>query len=76
LDDVTRVLRRMHNEELQDLYSHKIIFKMDELGEVGGMYGKEGACRVLVGKPEGKRPLGRYTHRLEDIIKMDIQENG
>ena len=49
---------------------------MDELGEVGGMYGKEGACRVLVGKPEGKRPLGRYTHRLEDIIKMDIQENG
>jgi hypothetical protein len=32
--------------------------------------------RVLVGKPEGKRPLGRPKHRWEDIIKMDLQEVG
>ena len=35
-----------------------------------------GAHRVLVGKPEGKRPLGRPRHRLEDNIKMDLQEVG
>jgi hypothetical protein len=33
-------------------------------------------CRFLVGKPEGKRPLGRPTHRWEDNIKMDLQEVG
>jgi hypothetical protein len=37
---------------------------------------RKGAYRVLVGKPEGKRALGRHTHRLEDIIKIDIQEIG
>jgi hypothetical protein len=35
-----------------------------------------GVCRVLVGKPEGKRPLGRPRHRWEDNIKGDIQEVG
>ena len=35
---------------------------------------RRGACRVLVGKPEGERPLGRLRHRLEDNIKMDLQE--
>jgi hypothetical protein len=35
-----------------------------------------GVCRVLVGKPEGKIPLGRPRHRWEDNIKMDIQEVG
>jgi hypothetical protein len=35
---------------------------------------KRGAYRVLVGKPEGKRPLGRHRHRWEDNIKMDLQE--
>jgi hypothetical protein len=34
------------------------------------------AYRVLVGKTEGKRPLGRHWHRLEDNIKMDLQEVG
>jgi hypothetical protein len=38
------------------------------MGEGRGMY------RVLVGKPEGKRPLGRPRHRWEDNIKMDLQE--
>ena len=40
------------------------------IGEGRGMY------RVLVGKPEGKRPLGRPRHRWEDNIKMDLQEMG
>jgi hypothetical protein len=37
---------------------------------------KRGSYRVLVGKPEGKRPLGRPRHRWEDDIKMDVQELG
>jgi len=37
---------------------------------------RRGLCRVLVGKPEGKRPLGRPRHRWEDNIKMDLQEVG
>ena len=37
---------------------------------------RRGVCKVLVGKPEGKRPLGRPRHRWEDIIKVDIQEVG
>jgi hypothetical protein len=38
--------------------------------------GKRGAYRVLVGRPEGRRPLGRLRHRWEDNIKMDLQEVG
>jgi hypothetical protein len=37
---------------------------------------RRGAYRVLVGKPEGKRPLGKPTHRWEDNIKVDLQEVG
>jgi hypothetical protein len=37
---------------------------------------KRGVYRVLVGKPEGKRPLGRHRRRWEDNIKMDLQEVG
>ena len=37
---------------------------------------RRGLCRVLVGKPEGKNPLGRHKHRWEDNIKMDLQEVG
>jgi hypothetical protein len=41
------------------------------------MYGERGGlCRVLVGKPEGKRPLGITRHWFEDNIKMDLQEVG
>jgi len=35
-----------------------------------------GACRILVGKPEGKRPLGTYRRRWEDNFKMDLREMG
>jgi len=37
---------------------------------------RSGICRVLVGKPEGKKPLGRPRHRWEDNVKMDLQEVG
>ena len=49
------------------------------MGSAHGMYGqgeRRGAYRVLVEKPEGKRPLGRPRHRWEDNIKMDLQEVG
>ena len=45
-------------------------------GHVARMGEKRGVYRVLVGKPEGKRPLGRPRRRWEDNIKMDIQEVG
>ena len=43
-------------------------------GDVARMGERTGVYRVLVGKPEGKRPLGRPRHRWEDNIKMDLQE--
>jgi hypothetical protein len=46
------------------------------VGHVVQMVGERGMCRVLVGKPEGKRPLGRPRHRWEDNIRMDLQEVG
>jgi len=45
-------------------------------GDVARMGERTGVYRVLVGKPEGKRPLGRPRHRWEDNIKMDLQEVG
>ena len=43
-------------------------------GNIALMVGETGVYRVLVGKPEGKRPLGRTRRRWEDNIKMDLQE--
>jgi len=50
--------------------------RMRWAGHVARMGERGGVCRVLVGKPEGKRPLGRPRHRWEDNIKMDLQEMG
>ena len=50
--------------------------RMRWAGHVAHMWEVRGAYRVLVGKPEGKRPLGRPRHRWEDNIKMDLQEVG
>jgi len=44
------------------------------VGYVARMGKRRGVYRVLAGKPEGKRPLGRHRHRWEDNIKMDLQE--
>jgi len=81
-DEVTGEWRKMHNEELNDLYSLPNIVRVVKLrrmrwaGHVARMGEDRGVHRVLVGKPEGKRPLGRPRCRWEDNIKMDLQEVG
>jgi hypothetical protein len=72
--------RKLHNEELNDLYSLPYIVRvvksrrMRWAGHVARMGEERGAHRVLVGKPEGKKPLERPRRRWEDNIKMDLQE--
>jgi hypothetical protein len=79
---VTREWRKLHNEELNDLYSLPTIVRvvksrrMREAGHVARMEEERGMHRLLVGKPEGKRPLGRFRRRWEDNIKMDVKEVG
>ena len=74
--------KKLHNEELNDLYSPAIIVwviksrRMKWTGHVAPMGDKRGMYRILVWKPEGKRPLWRLRRRWEDNIKMDIQEVG
>ena len=81
-DEVTGEWRKLHNEELSDLYSLRNIVRvvksrrMRWAGRVARMGEGRGVHRVLVGKPEGKRPLGRPRRRWEDNIKMDRQEVG
>ena len=81
-DEVTGVWRKLHNEELSDLYSLQNIVRvvksrrMRWTGYVARMGEGRVVYRVLVGKPEGKRPLGRPRRRWEDNIKMDLQEVG
>jgi hypothetical protein len=80
-DEVTGEWRRLHNEELNDLYSSPNTIqviksrRMRWAGNVARMGEGRGAYRILVGKPEG-RPLGRPRHRWEDNIKMDLQAVG
>jgi hypothetical protein len=70
------------NEELNDLYSLPNIVRvvksrrMRWAGHVARMGEDRGVVRVLVGRPEGKRPLGRPRRIWEDNIKMDLQEVG
>jgi len=79
---VTGEWRKIHNKEFHDLYfSFKIFWviksrRMRWAGHVARMGKRRGVNRVLVGKPEGKRPLGRPRRRWEDNIKMDLQEVG
>ena len=81
-DEVTEERRKLHNEKLYDLYSLPNIVRMVKsrrmrlLGHVAHMGEDRGLQRMLVGKPEGKRPLGRPRRRWEDNIKMDLQEVG
>jgi hypothetical protein len=74
-DEVTGEWRKLHDEELNDLYSLPNIVRvvksrrMRWAGHVAHMGEDRDVHRVLVGKPEGKRPLGRSRHRWEDNIK-------
>ena len=81
-DEVMGEWRRFHNEELNDLYSSPIIVgviksrRMRWAGHVAHMGEGRGLYRVLLGKPEGRRPLGRPRHRWVDNIRIDLQEVG
>ena len=81
-DEVTGEWRRLHNEELNDLNSSTNIVRVIKWrsmrwgGHVAHMGEERGVYRVLVGKPEGKRPLGRPRRRWVDNIRMDLQVVG
>ena len=81
-DEVTGEWRRLHNEELNDLYCSPNIVRvikwrrMRWAGHVARMGEERGVYRVLVGKPEGRRPLGRPRRRWVDNIRMDLQQVG
>jgi len=81
-EEVMGEWRRLHNEELNDLYSSPNIVRviksrrMRWAGHVARMGGEKVVYRVLVGKPEGRRPLGRPGRRWVDNIRMDLQEVG
>jgi hypothetical protein len=81
-DVVTGEWRKLHNEELNNLYFLPNIVRvvksrrMRWVGHVARMGEERGMHRVLVGKPERKRPLGRPRRRCENNIKMDLQEVG
>jgi hypothetical protein len=74
--------RKLHNDELHNLYSSPNIVRVIKsrrlmwAGHVVRMGEGRGVYRVLVGRPECKRPLGRRRHRWEDNIKMDLREIG
>jgi hypothetical protein len=74
--------RKFHNDELHSMYSSPNIVRviksrrMRWAGHVACMGDGRGVYRVLVGRPEGKRPLGRPRLRWEDNIQMDLREIG
>jgi hypothetical protein len=81
-DEMTGDWRKLHNEELHNFYSSSNIIRMiksrrmrcvEHVARVGE---KRNAHRILVGKPEGNRPLGRPRRRWVDNIKTDFRENG
>ena len=81
-DEITGEWRKLHNTELHALYSSPNIIRglksrpLRWAGHVAGMEQSRNAYRVIVGKPEGKRPLGRPRRRWEDNIKMNLREVG
>jgi hypothetical protein len=81
-DGVTGGWRKLYNEELHNLYSSPSVIRiinsrrMRWAGHVAQMGEKRNVYKLLVGKPEGKRPLGRPRRRWIDNIKMDLLEIG
>jgi len=81
-EEVTGEWRRLHNEEVNDLYSSPNIVRviksrrMRWAGHVARMVEERVVYRVLVGKPEGRRPVRRPRRRWVDNIRTDLQEVG
>ena len=81
-DEVTGEWRKLHNEEIDGLYCSSNIVRvikstrMRWARHVARMGERRGVYSALVGKPEGKRSLGRPKNRWEDNVKMDLQEVG
>jgi hypothetical protein len=81
-NEMTGGWRKLHNEELHNLYPSPSIIRMLKsrgirlAGHVERMRTKRNAYRILVGKPEGKRQLGRSRRRWVNNIKMDLREIG
>jgi hypothetical protein len=81
-DKVTGEWRKLHNEELHNLYSSPDIIRqvksrrMRWAGHVACMGEERKVYKVLVGKPKGRRPLGRPRRRWEDGIRMYLREIG
>jgi hypothetical protein len=81
-DEVTGEWRKLHCEELHTLYSSPNIIRQIKsrrkrwAGHVARMGEERDEYRVLMGKPEGKRPLGKPRRRWEDVIRMDLREIG
>jgi hypothetical protein len=81
-DEVTGEWRKLHSEKLHNLYSSPDIIRqaksrrMRWAWHVARMGEERKVCKVLVGKPEGKRPLGSPRRRWEDGIRMDLRETG
>jgi hypothetical protein len=77
-DEVTGEWSKLHNEELNDLYSSSTTVRVikSRRNERSGTCSSDrnGVYRGLVGKPEGKRPLGRPRRKWDDNIKVDLQE--
>jgi hypothetical protein len=81
-DEATGGWAKLHNEELHNLYTSPSIIRMIKsrrmrmrwAGHVARMGERRNVYRILVGNPEGKRPLGRPRRRWVDNIKMDLRE--
>jgi hypothetical protein len=79
-DEVIRGWRKLHNEELHGLYSSPSIIRvikarrMKWVGHVARTGEARGAYNILVGRPEGRRPLRRHSRKWEDNKKMDLRE--
>jgi hypothetical protein len=76
-NEVTRGWRKLHNEELHNLYASSSIIRITKLTImrlaeiVARMGAKRNAYRILVGKPEGKRPLGRRRRRTDERSRVE-----